>query len=210
MTTPSSVSTKNFNGVFVSDKQSSDSTDELLRLQGMSWYKRRAVSICNLTLSIKHYTDDDGVERIDVDQKLSGGFSGGSDNHILDCQERRCNDDVFGQLIYKTRRVSLELIEDEFLKTGWTEDALADGVIHTVAWSDPEDRHSSYTWKAEQVYPMPADQLSLTSLSIQIWGFQLVDGERQHVRLTSLTSDKKDSPVRVRLVYKYCKSHPTC
>lgn len=190
MTTPPSVSTKNFNGVFVSDKQSSDSTDELLRLQGMSWYKRRAVSICNLTLSIKHYTDDDGVERIDVDQKLSGGFSGGSDNHILDWQERRCNDDVFGQLIYKTRRVSLELIEDEFLKTGWTEDALADGVIHTVAWSDPEDRHSSYTWKAEQ-----------------IWGFQLVDGERQHVRLTSLTSDKKDGSVRVRLVYKYSREN---
>ncbi|KAI6136513.1 hypothetical protein F5141DRAFT_33276 [Pisolithus sp. B1] len=82
----------------------------------MPWYKRRAVSICNLTLSIKHYTDDDGVERIDVDQKLSGGFSGGSDNHILDWQERRCNDDVFGPLIYKTRRVSLELIEDESLR----------------------------------------------------------------------------------------------
>lgn len=187
MAAPSGVTTKNLSGVFVSDKQSSDSTDELLRLQGMSWYKRRAVSMFNLTLSIKHYTDDDGVEHIDADQKLSGGIPGGSDNHILDWQERSCNDDVFGPLIYKTRRVSPELIKDEFLKTGWTEDTIADGIIHTVAWSDPENHSGGYTWTAEQT-----------------WGFQFVNGERQHLRLTSLTSSgKKDGPVCVRLAYKY-------
>jgi len=118
----------------------------------MSWFKRRAVSVFTLTLIIKHHTDDTGVECIEIDEKLSGGIPGTSDNHILDFQERQY-DDVFGLYTLKTRRVpALEEIEDEFLKTGWAEDTLADGVVYFIAWNDTNTVDTSgYKWKAEQV-----------------------------------------------------------
>ncbi|KAG1716008.1 hypothetical protein ID866_1173 [Astraeus odoratus] len=191
MAAPAQVTTKNLTSAFVTDKQLSDNTDELLRLQGMSWLKRRAVSACTVALSVRHYTDDAGVEHIDIDQKLigaiPGGISGGNDNHILDFQERQYDDEVFGLLIAKTRRISVEEIEDEFLRTGWSEDTVADGVIHTIAWSDPVKNTSGYKWTAEQT-----------------WGFEVINGERKHVKRVTLTSSgKKNGPVRVRLVYGY-------
>ncbi|KAI6047758.1 hypothetical protein EDC04DRAFT_2619802 [Pisolithus marmoratus] len=191
MAAPPSVTTKNLSGVFISNRHLSDSADELLRLQNVSWHKRKMAQMFNVALYTKHYTDDNGVEHIDMDQKLVGGIPGGSDNHTLDWQERDVTDLVFGLLSVKTHRVSLESIEDEFLKTDWTEDTIADGVIHTVISNkNPGDGHA---WKAEQT-----------------WGFQLVDGERRHVRLASLTSSgKTDGPQCVRTVYDYCKSYST-
>ncbi|KAI6007209.1 hypothetical protein EDD15DRAFT_2209659 [Pisolithus albus] len=187
MAAPLSVTTKNLGGVFVTNKQLSDSTDELLRLQGVPWYKRNIAKMFNITLSINHYTDDSGVEHIDMEQKLSATIT------PLTGRSATVNDSVFGLLHVKTHRLSLESIEEEFLKAGWTEDTVTDGVIHTVISNDPEKPDDSYTWKSEQT-----------------WGFQLVNGERKHVRLVSLTSSsKKDGPqhVRIRVVYDYCKSH---
>jgi len=116
----------------------------------MPWFKRRAVSVFTLTLAVRHYTNNTGVECIDIDQKLSGGIPGGSDNNVLDFQERQYDDDIFGVLTSKVRRVTnLEEIEDDFLKTGWTEDTLADGLVHVMAWNDPNT--SGYKWKAEHV-----------------------------------------------------------
>lgn len=40
----------------------------------------------------------------------------------------------------------------------------------------------------------------------QTWGFELIDGQRRHVRRLVLNSSgKKDGPLRVRLVYNYCE-----
>ncbi|KAI6119830.1 hypothetical protein EV401DRAFT_1960033 [Pisolithus croceorrhizus] len=155
----------------------------------MPWYKRNIAKMFTVTLVTNHYTDDSGVEHIDMERKLTGGISGGSDNHTLDWQERDVNDPVFGLLHVKTHRLSPESIEEEFLKTGWTEDTIADGIIHTVVRNDPEESDDSYTWKSEQT-----------------WGFQLVNGERKQVRLAHLTSSSKkdgEQHVRVRVVYEY-------
>ncbi|KAI6031623.1 hypothetical protein BKA83DRAFT_4203043, partial [Pisolithus microcarpus] len=181
MAAPLSVTTKNLSGVFVTNKQLSDSTEELLRLQGVPWYKRNIAKMFNITLSINHYTDDSGVEHIDMEQKLSGGISGGSDNHTLDWQERDVNDSVFGLLHVKTHRLSLESIEEEFLKAGWTEDTVTDGVIHTVISNDPEKPDDDYTWKSEQA-----------------WGFQLVNWRKKacQTRLPYLLKQERRSTTR--------------
>lgn len=187
MAVPPEVTIKNLRGTFISAKHLSDNPDELLRLQGMSWFKRQAVAAFNLTLAVKHYTDDAGVEHVDIDQKLSGGIPGGSDNHPLDYIERPYIDDVFGPLVFKSRRAPILEIEEEFLKQDWADDTIADGVIHTVAWSD--GKTESPKWKAEQA-----------------WGFQIIKGERKHVKrivLTLLDPNKQRSPVQVRLVYDY-------
>lgn len=102
----------------------------------------------SLTLTISHYTDKDvapPVEHINIDQTLTGGISGSSENRILDWTERRHEDHIFGAVLSKSRRTTLEEIEHEFLKEGWTEDTHKDGVIHTRAQSENNN------WVAEQV-----------------------------------------------------------
>jgi hypothetical protein len=46
----------------------SGDTDTILKLQGISWVKRTAISMATVTLAIKHYKNDEGVEKIDIDQ----------------------------------------------------------------------------------------------------------------------------------------------
>jgi hypothetical protein len=127
----------------------SDDSDDILKLQGVSWFKRRAISMFTLTLVVKHYTDDAGIEHIDIDQTLSGGIPGTSENRSLDWEENSESDDVFGAVIGQSKRIKLEEVEDEFLKSGWTDDTAEDGTVLAVAWSDPEN--NPLTWRAEMV-----------------------------------------------------------
>ncbi|KAF9225137.1 hypothetical protein BS17DRAFT_730344 [Gyrodon lividus] len=185
MAAPPNVTTKAMSGKFVLNKSLSDSVDEILRLQGLSWFKRSAFSLFTLTLSIKHTIDGAGVEHIDIVHTLSGGFSGTSEGRILDWQERDDNDDVFGTVIAKSRRIDVEGVTDEFLKKDWTQDTIDDGVVLAVGCSNPES--NKLTWRAEQT-----------------WGFSVINGERRYVRHTIFTSsDKQDGPIYVRLVYDY-------
>jgi hypothetical protein len=178
----------------------SDDSDDILKLQGVSWFKRRAISMFTLTLLVKHYTDEGGFEHVDIQQTLSGGMSGTTEERTLDWEERNRNDDVFGALIAQTKRVKVEEVDDEFLRSGWTEDAVEDGLILNVARSDTPK--SGMEWKAEQVRLYHF--VLLVPHILQTWGFEIKDGERRyarHVRFTS--SDKKDGPIFKHLYYDY-------
>ncbi|KAG0704332.1 hypothetical protein DFH29DRAFT_911868 [Suillus ampliporus] len=185
MASPPEVTTKNFSGKFIMNKTLSDDSDDILKLQGISWFKRRAISMFTLTLVIKHYTDEAGLEHIDIAQTLSGGLPGTSEQRILDWEERSQGDDVFGAVIGQSKRVKFEEVEDEFLKSGWTEDTVGDGTLLAIAWSDTPK--SGMEWRAEQT-----------------WGFEMLDGERRHARHVKFTSsDKKDGPIFKHLYYDY-------
>ncbi|KAH7912587.1 hypothetical protein BJ138DRAFT_769527 [Hygrophoropsis aurantiaca] len=185
MASPPNVDTTNLNGRFLMNKSLSDSSDEILRLQGVSWFKRRAISMFSLTLVVKHYKDDDGVEHIDIDQTLSGGIPGTSENRTLNFQEHTEDDDVFGAVIGKSRRVDLKEIEDEFLRNGWTDDTYEQHAIQSIAWSDTP--RSGKTWRA-----------------VQTWGFEVKNGERRYARHVKFTSsDRPEGPIEVRLYYDY-------
>ncbi|KAH7928492.1 hypothetical protein BV22DRAFT_198520 [Leucogyrophana mollusca] len=185
MAAPPNVTTSDFSGRFLMNKSLSDDSDEILRLQGVSWFKRRAISMFSLTLAVKHYRDDAGVEHIDIDQTLSGGISGTSEYRTLNFQEHNEDDDVFGAVIGKSRRISLEDIEDQFLKSGWTEDTFERQAIQSIAWSDTP--RSGKTWRAEQT-----------------WGFEVKNGERRYARHVKFTSsDRPEGPIEVRLYYDY-------
>ena len=38
--------------------------------QGIGWFKRKIIANATITLAIKHYKDDAGVEKIDIDQVI--------------------------------------------------------------------------------------------------------------------------------------------
>lgn len=96
------------------NKSLSDDTDELLRLQGIGWVKRKIIARMTLTLYVKHYKvgaehkrvsrqanvwafqDDEGNEHIDIEQVGSGGFGGNKEQRLLTWQERPVEDPVFG------------------------------------------------------------------------------------------------------------------
>jgi len=116
----------------------SDDVDETLKLQGVGYMKRTAIANFSLTLEPNHYVDDDGVEHIDVKQTLSGGFNAPTDNLVLDDKEHPRDDNLFGPMIPRTRRVKVEELEIDFLKEGWTEDTLEDGLIYGIVKSETE------------------------------------------------------------------------
>ena len=78
------------------NKNLSDSTDRILQLQGVGWFKRNVIGLSTITLFVKHYKDTEGIEHIDIDQTVTGGIPGTSENRILDWVERHKEDGLFG------------------------------------------------------------------------------------------------------------------
>jgi hypothetical protein len=165
MAAPSSITTLNLSATWVmvgivhfllysypvnisQNKTLSDDTDEVLRLQGVSWFTRRAIALATITLYVRHYKGDDGVERIDIDQKLTG-IPGTSENRTLDWTSREHDDYLFGPVLGKSRRANVDEIENEFLRGGWLADTVQDGVINSYVESNAPRSHTS--WIAEQV-----------------------------------------------------------
>ncbi|KAI9461784.1 hypothetical protein HD554DRAFT_2027812 [Boletus coccyginus] len=187
MAAPPNVTTRAMSGKFVMNKSLSDSADEMLRLQGVSWFKRRAIAIFTLTLYIKHTTDEAGVEHIDIDQTLSGGIPGASESRTLDWIDRDKYDNVFGFVTGRSRRIPVDEITDEFLKKDWTQDTIDDDIVLADSWNTPGK--NNYTWRA-----------------VQTWGFSMANGERRYVRHTTFTSpERQDAPIHARFVYDYRK-----
>ncbi|KAI0286924.1 hypothetical protein BGY98DRAFT_1104985 [Russula aff. rugulosa BPL654] len=170
MAAPSSITTLDLSATWVMNKTLSDDTDEVLRLQGVSWFRRRAIA------------GDDGVERIDIDQTLTG-IPGTSENRILDWTFREHDDYLFGSVLGKSRRANVDEIENEFLKEGWLPDTVQDGVINSYVESDTPKSHTS--WIAEQT-----------------WGFEQINNERRYVRHVDFIGPENEH-IQARLVYDF-------
>lgn len=185
MAAPITRTTLDLSGRFVMNKTQSDSTEQILIAQGVGWLTRKAILYGTLTLDIRHYKDDTGVEHIDIDQTLTGGIPGSQEIRILDWVGRDREDRIFGAVIGKSRRIQLSEINDEFLAKGWEADVHEHGAIESYVESDT--KKSGRTWIADQV-----------------WGFQIIEGERKYVRLVKFTGN--DGDINVRLVYDHLEA----
>ena len=162
-----------------------------------------------MTLSIKHDSDDSGVERVEVVNTLTGGIPGNTELSVLDWTSRLHEDHVFGKVLGKSKRVdSPNAIEGPFLKEGWdtSQGEREDGVLSFYDESVGESRR----WIAEQVRRLCTALESLQGRShihlspSKVWGFAELNGERRHVRRIRMTG--ADMKARYfRLVYDYRK-----
>lgn len=184
MACPDTVTTKNLSGKLRLNKSLSDNIDETLKLQGVSYIKRTAIANFTLTLEPTQFTDDDGVEHIDVKQTLSGGFKAPADSLLLNGEESSKNDDLFGHLIAKSWRAKVDDLDIDFLKEGWSEDTLEDGLIAGVVKSDTAK--SGKDWVINVV-----------------WGFAVVEGVRRFARRFKFTTKDRSEPIYVKLYYDY-------
>ncbi|OSD03562.1 hypothetical protein PYCCODRAFT_232115 [Trametes coccinea BRFM310] len=184
MAVPAEMTSRDLSGKFRMSKTLSDDSDEILRLQGVSWFTRKAIGMATVYLDIKHYKDENGIEHIDIDQSVTGGIKGTSEYRALDWEERPHEDHVFGAVLSKSKRVPLAEVEREWMKKDWLEESLEDGqIIFTCAKADPSKNKQK--WSSEQT-----------------WGFELVNGEKRYTRHIFFEGPK-DEIIEIRLVYDY-------
>ena len=124
----------------------SDSVDEILTLQGVSWLTRKIINNATITLYIEHYKDN-GVERIDIEQTLTGGISASPEYRTLDWTFRKSQTSLFGPVTGRSRRIPVAEVTDEYLKSGWLPDVSRDDAIESYTEADKEKN----VWKSDMV-----------------------------------------------------------
>lgn len=127
--------------------------DTILKHQGVGWIVRSAIGYATITIIVKHYKDEAGIEHIDIDQSLSGGVGASNERRTMDWTYRETQDNIFGAVKGKSRRIKVEDIQDEYLQKGWLPDVLEHGAINSYVESDTEK--SKKHWIAEQVRNIP-------------------------------------------------------
>ncbi|RDL34380.1 Uncharacterized protein BP5553_07508 [Venustampulla echinocandica] len=184
MAAPAEITVKDLTGDWVMNKTLSDDTDAVLSLQGVGWLTRKAVGLATITLHVKQYNDDAGTTHVDIDQTLTGGIKGTSEQRQLDWTAREHEDHLFGKVKGQSRWATLDLPEDPFLKEGWIDDDSEnggpEGQRHIESFVVNEERG----WDARQ-----------------IWGFAIIDGKRYYTRRVVVSKGKE--VLKVRLVYEY-------
>ncbi|KAF7362526.1 hypothetical protein MVEN_00600500 [Mycena venus] len=171
MALPHHFTTLDLSGRFILNHALSDAYDELLAQQGIDDSTlRRAVS--SGVLSFNHYTDENGSERIWVQQDLDDRPRIADEHRILDWRDRVRDDLLFGAVVGRMRRTKTHDLQPPFLRTGWTPDTLKYGVLQYHVCTDPARGVSGCSWVA-----------------VETWGIETTAGgsERRfarHVRLT--------------------------
>ncbi|KAF6813304.1 hypothetical protein CSOJ01_04648 [Colletotrichum sojae] len=192
MAAPSSITIADLSGKWIMNKTLSDSPEPALALQGIGWVVRKAVGIATVTLDIKQYsappsppgTGTEPVTHLDIDQIATAGLKGTSEKRCLDMEFREHSDWIFGTVRGQSTFMSIDEVEDDFLKENWLEgEAEAtgpDGKSHIYSHVESIDNG----WTATQV-----------------WGFQTINGERRYAR--NVLIKKGDKRVEIRLVYDW-------
>jgi len=183
MAAPESVNLRNLSGRWVMNKDLSGDTDSVLAMQGMSWFIRKAVSYSAVTLNIKQYTDEEGAIHIDVEQVSTGGFKNNEERKI-DWTWREKKDNMFGLVRGRSRFCKLDEIEQLFLKDGWDDKSIQESGGEVInAFVESLDT-SGDQWTADQ-----------------IWGFEMINGERRHAR--HIICKRGEQTIQIRTVYDW-------
>lgn len=156
------------------NKTLSDDNDPVLKIQGVGWIQRKAISAASLELSIKMY-EEGGVTHLDTGIKPSLGPPS-SEERVLDwVTEAEVKHPLFGNGKAQGKWAKVDELDDEFLSKGW-EDGTAELVL----------------------IQNTMDSGVVTTL---VHGFEVVKGERHYVR--HVVCKKGSEVAKVKLVYDY-------
>ncbi|KAH7257320.1 hypothetical protein BKA59DRAFT_103657 [Fusarium tricinctum] len=184
MAAPAEKTITDLSGKWVLNKTLSDSSEPILSLQGIGYITRKGIGMATITIDVNQYsappkapnTSTDVVTHIDITQSASG-LTSTQENRCLDFNDREHSDWLFGNVKGRSRFVTLDEVEDDFLKQGW----LVEGEGKFVQ--------------------SIAESLDNGWVATQIWGFEEVKGERRYVRHVLVT--KGDKRVTAKLIYDY-------
>ncbi|KAL4941565.1 hypothetical protein BDV06DRAFT_194252 [Aspergillus oleicola] len=222
MATPTDITFVNYNGSWTMDRNISDPTDPVLAMQGLSWFMRTTLSWVSVTLNAKQYPSADQpnqkqTQHIDVDNVVTGGVQGTSEQRVTDWSKREHSDAIFGRVQGQSRlfrgtkgadgkvRPAVQIctsVQDEkigkFLRGeinsegAETEGFLVDGVGE--GYGEPKEGEG--LWLQSYV-----ESLDSSWTAEQVWGFETIDGERYHTRRVVVANNGEY--VLARLVYTF-------
>lgn len=183
MATPPEITMAALSGKWILSKKSDD-WEPLLGMQGVPWIKRRAANYITLTDHLTQYTDDKGLDHVDVKQTVTGGFKGGVENRTLDWQVYEAANETFGQVKDQCKWLGGpdELDGEqgaEFLKEGWIDEGEEGKKLLLATMESVKGG-----WR-----------------SVAVWGFQMINGERYHVRKVAVK--KGDQMLTGRALYDW-------
>ncbi|KAJ5295985.1 hypothetical protein PENANT_c001G01202 [Penicillium antarcticum] len=213
MAAPADVTIKNLSGEWVMDATLSNPTDPILALQGMGWIMRKGLSYATVTLYVHSYPDTEtpSIPHIDIQQVITGGIQGTKESRTLDWTEREHTDNIFGTLHGRSRlldgksedgtlRPALEVqtlvgeaeadakigkfLRGEILVDGSKSEGFS-GETGEGAFVQSFVRNDKAGWCAEQV-----------------WGFEVVEGERRHTRRVVVSKDGKLEMARLVYIFQ--------
>lgn len=128
-------------------------------------------------------TSTDIFFHVDIEQ-TAAGLTSTQERRCIDGEWRPHNDWLFGDVKGKTEWLSLNDLDDDFLKQGW-EPQSDDPTAKNYIVSHVESQTNGWTAR-------------------QVWGFQIVDGLRRYTRAIVVT--KGSERVAVHLYYDYLGS----
>ncbi|KAF2217721.1 hypothetical protein CERZMDRAFT_104305 [Cercospora zeae-maydis SCOH1-5] len=178
MAAPAEVNVHNISGSYDLNKNISDSTSAMLKMQGVNFLVRQAANYSAIQVNLHQYKGDDGKEHLDQEQ-ISTGNMKQFEPRILDGEARERDIQYWGKVKGWNKAVKLaEVTQDAFLTQGWDQECVDGDVLlsHTESVGNG--------WVVTQV-----------------WGFATIEGVRRHVRRIYSTKGKEEH--RIRLAYDY-------
>lgn len=109
--------------------------------------------------------EEDQTHKIEVEQKMTGGFKGGEDVHVLDGTERSSESVIYGTFLGSSNWSDLSDVDDEWLKEGWIQDQVEEAGPQGEMYIKITGTHEALAW-----------------VTTVIWGFVELDGQRYHAR----------------------------
>ncbi|KAJ5971961.1 uncharacterized protein N7479_001879 [Penicillium vulpinum] len=218
MAAPADVTLQNLSGKWEMDSTHSNPADPLLSLQGMGWVMRKAISYATVTIYVKQYADSEDATLIHVDaqQVLTGGIQGTKEERKLDWQEREHVDHIFGKLKGRSRHLAAAKGEDGLVrpvieiqtKVGnpeadakvqkfLTGETLIDGSKSEGFLAEEGEGAFLQSWVVNSESGWTAEQ---------VWGFEIIDGERRHTRRVVISKGGKVASARLVYAFKERKT----
>ncbi|CAK4030864.1 hypothetical protein DOTSEDRAFT_71989 [Lecanosticta acicola] len=179
MAAPPEVDVHHMNASYDMNKKLSDSTTSMLKMQGLPWLVRQAAAYSAVQVNLKQYTDHEGPH-LDQEQISTGNITQ-QELRLLNGELGERDIQFWGKVNGKNRYIKISDIEDPFLKEGWLEEGEGE---------EKGDVIESWTESLENGWT-----------ALQIWGFQMVDGQRKHVR--RIVSKKGKEEHKVKLIYDF-------
>ncbi|KAE8306810.1 hypothetical protein BDV41DRAFT_582964 [Aspergillus transmontanensis] len=192
-----------------------------MKLQCLNWIIRRAFRHITITFTITEYASigPDGsllALHIDVVHTVTGGFNGTAEKRTLDWNPYVHKDHVFGNLSVRSRLIGGVEDEDGHVRPALELDTpnIAEraydflrGVVSSEG--EPEEGFLLEESPPDSVGTSRGGWLHTVSRSEelgwtmeQVWGFEMIRGERYHTRRAVLINSSGDCTM-ARVVYKW-------
>ncbi|KAF4210925.1 hypothetical protein CNMCM5878_003423 [Aspergillus fumigatiaffinis] len=218
MAVPSDVSIENLTG----DKKLSTDSDPLLALQGINWVVRKAIGMTEVTVKIKQFegaspTTGNTISQMAISQSTNVNLGGTNESRYLDWHEYPQEDHIFGKTIVQSRFIGNADGGAKPVPSVGTRTETSDPNVNKYLRGEIDEKGTPQDGflveKPQAAEPLEGGKDGLWIQVVirnqegkwvaeQVWGFEMIEGERRYVRRTVMTSSKGECKM-ARLVYSF-------